>query len=204
MDPPVGEVTQLLAKVRDGSQDAANQLVPLVYAELRRMAGAYMRSERPNHSMQATELVHEAYMRMVGATPANPQNRAHFFAIAANTMRQILLDHARKRSAGKRGGAALRQVDLDAELFVAHDSLDDVIIIDELLTRLNGIDPRQSRLIELRFFAGLSNEEAGEVMGVSEATVKREWRSAKAWLHRELQASRSGFGGSSETAESPT
>ncbi len=190
MDSPTGEVTLLLAKVRDGSQDAANQLVPLVYAELRRMAGAYMRSERPNHSMQATELVHEAYMRMVGATPANPQNRAHFFAIAANTMRQILLDYARKRSAGKRGGPALRKVDLNAELFVAHDSLDDVIIIDELLNRLKGIDPRQSRLIELRFFAGLSSEEAGEVMGLSEATVKREWRSAKAWLHRELESAR--------------
>ncbi len=190
MDSPTGEVTLLLAKVRSGSPDAANQLVPLVYAELRRMAGAYMRNERPNHSMQATELVHEAYMRMVGATPANPENRAHFFAIAANTMRQVLLDYARKRSAGKRGGAALQKIDLNAELFVAHDSLDDVIIIDELLNRLNGIDPRQSRLIELRFFAGLSNEEAGEVMGVSEATVKREWRSAKAWLHRELEASR--------------
>ena len=190
MDSPNGEVTLLLAKVRGGNQEAANQLVPLVYAELRRMAGAYMRNERPNHSMQATELVHEAYMRMVGATPANPQNRAHFFAIAANTMRQILLDYARKRSAGKRGGPALRKVDLDAELFVAHDSLDDVIIIDELLNRLNGIDPRQSRLIELRFFAGLSSEEAGEVMGVSEATVKREWRSAKAWLHRELESAR--------------
>ena len=190
MDSPTGEVTLLLAKVRGGSPDAANQLVPLVYAELRRMAGAYMRSERPNHSMQATELVHEAYMRMVGATPANPENRAHFFAIAANTMRQVLLDYARKRSAGKRGGPALRKIDLNAELFVAHDSLDDVIIIDELLNRLNGIDPRQSRLIELRFFAGLSSEEAGEVMGVSEATVKREWRSAKAWLHRELEASR--------------
>ena len=190
MDSPTGEVTLLLAKVRGGSPDAANQLVPLVYAELRRMAGAYMRSERPNHSMQATELVHEAYMRMVGATPANPENRAHFFAIAANTMRQVLLDYARKRSAGKRGGPVLRKIDLNAELFVAHDSLDDVIIIDELLNRLNGIDPRQSRLIELRFFAGLSSEEAGEVMGVSEATVKREWRSAKAWLHRELEASR--------------
>ncbi len=190
MDSPSGEVTQLLAKVRGGSHDAANQLVPLVYAELRRMAGVYIRNERQNHSMQATELVHEAYMRMVGATPANPQNRAHFFAIAANTMRQVLLDYARKRSAGKRGGPALRKVDLNAELFVAHDSLDDVIIIDELLNRLNGIDPRQSRLIELRFFAGLSSEEAGEVMGVSEATVKREWRSAKAWLHRELEASR--------------
>ena len=176
-----GEVTSLLEKVKQGNEEAANLLIPIVYDELRRMAGAYMNRER-NNSMQATELVHEAYMRLVGPTPAQPQNRAHFFAIAAHSMRQVLMDHARRRGAGKRGSNAQR-VDMDDKLAVSEDNLEAVIAIDEALKQLAIIDPNQSRLVELRFFAGLSMEECAEVMGMSESTAKREWRSAKAWLH---------------------
>jgi RNA polymerase sigma factor (TIGR02999 family) len=182
-----GDVTRLLAQLREGNREAADRLVPLVYDELRRMAGAYMQRERPGHTLQATALVHEAYMRLVVREPA--QNRAHFFAIAAHTMRQVLLDYARRRGADKRGAGA-RKVDLDGEVFVAAEALEDVIAIDEALTRLEQIDPRQSRLVELRFFAGLDVEEAAEVMGVSATTIKREWRSAKAWLQRELSAAK--------------
>jgi RNA polymerase sigma-70 factor, ECF subfamily len=185
-----GDVTRLLEQLRAGNQDVAEQLVPLVYNELRRIAGAQMRRERPGHTLQATALVHEAYMRLAGDVPA--QNRAHFFAIAAHTMRQILLDYARRRHAGKRGGAGARKVDLDAELLVGGDTLEDVIAIDEALERLAQIDPRQSRLVELRFFAGLDVEEAAEVMGISATTMKREWRSAKAWLQKELAAAKPG------------
>jgi RNA polymerase sigma factor (TIGR02999 family) len=185
-----GEVTLILARLREGRQEAANELVPLVYGELRRMAGAYMQHERPGHTLQATALVHEAYMRLVGEESVEWQNRAHFFAIAAHTMRQVLLDYARRRHADKRGGINARKVDIDAELLVGENTLEDVIAIDEALERLAAIDPRQSRLVELRFFAGLSVEEAAEVMGISAVTVKRDWRMAKAWLHRELAAAK--------------
>ena len=187
---PPGEVTLLLAQLREGNQEAVNQLVPLVYGELRKMAAAYMRREKVSHSLQATELVNEAYMRLAGGEAGQWQNRAHFFAIAANSMRQVLLDHARKRHAGKRGGTHAQKVDMDAELLVDHDSLDDVVIVDELLGRLERIDPRQGRLVELRFFAGLTEDETAEAMGISSATVKREWRSAKAWLTREMSVER--------------
>ena len=187
---PQGEVTLLLAQLREGNPEAVNQLVPLVYGELRNMAAAYMRREKAGHSLQATELVNEAYMRLAGGAAGPWQNRAHFFAIAANSMRQVLLDHARKRHAGKRGGAHAQKVDMDAELLVDHDSLDDVVVVDELLGRLEKIDPRQGRLVELRFFAGLTEEETAEAMGISSATVKREWRSAKAWLTREMSVDR--------------
>src|SRR5664279_1886569 len=186
-----GSVTRLLSELRQGNQEAANQLVPLVYGELRRMAGAYLQRERPGHTLQAT-LVNEAYIRLVGGEPVQWQNRAHFFAIAAHTMRQVLVEYARRRHAGKRGGIDARKVDIDAELFIAECNLEDVIAIDEVLERLALIDPRQSRLIELRFFAGLNLEEAAEVMDVSETTLKREWRLAKAWLGRELSTAKSG------------
>lgn len=180
-----GSVTQLLFELRAGNQDAANRLVPLVYGELRRMAGAYMQRERPGHTLQATALVSEAYLRLVGGEPGQWQNRAHFMAIAAHTMRQVLMEYARRRHAVKRGGLDARKVDIDAELLVDDCKLEDVMAIDELLERLALIDPRQSRLVELRFFGGLDLEEAAEVMGVSTATLKREWRLAKAWLSRE-------------------
>jgi RNA polymerase sigma factor (TIGR02999 family) len=186
MPAPGDNVTLLLAQLREGNQDAANQLIPLIYAELRRMAGAYMQRERPGQTLQATALVHEAYMRLVDGEQGPWQNRAHFFAIAAHTMRQVLVDQARRRQAGKRGGASARKVAIDVDLLLAPDRLEDVIAIDEALERLAAIDPRQSRLVELRFFVGLDVEEAAEVMGISPVTIKREWRSAKAWLHREL------------------
>lgn len=184
-----GDVTRLLTQLREGDQDAVNELFPLVYDELHRMAGAYMRRERPSHTLQATALINEAYVRLVGSDHAHLENRAHFFAIAAHTMRQVLVSYAVRRRAGKRGGGE-RAVDMDVELLVAEDRLGDVIVIDEMLERLTRIDPRQSQLIELRFFAGMNVDEAAEAMGVSPTTIKREWRLAKAWLHRELASAK--------------
>jgi RNA polymerase sigma factor (TIGR02999 family) len=192
MPAPGGDVTLLLAQLRQGNPEAANQLIPLIYAELRRMAGAYMKNERPGHTLQATALVHEAYMRLVGEQQPPWQNRAHFFAIAANTMRRVLLDHARVRHAGKRGGTRARKVEIDANLLISEEKLEDIIALDEALERLAGIDARQSRLVELRFFGGLDLEETAEVMGLSVATIKREWRSARAWLYQDLATARSG------------
>lgn len=183
-----GDVTVLLGKLRAGKEDAADQLVPLIYNELRRIAGAQMRRERSGHTLQATAVVHEAYMRLAGEQEIQWQNRAHFFAIAARVMRQVLLDYARQRHASKRGGEAARKVDIDAELMVEDDRLDDVLAMDELLGRLSKIDPQHARIAELRYFAGLNVEETAEAMGISATTVKREWRLAKAWLHRELTA----------------
>jgi len=187
-----GEVTRLLGQLRAGKQDVADQLVPLIYDELRRIASAQMRRERPDHTLQATAVVHEAYMRLAGEQEVPWQNRAHFFAIAAKTMRRVLMDYARQRHAGRRGGEGARKVDIDAELLVGDDRLEDVIALDEVLGRLSEMDPEQGRIVELRFFAGLNVEETAEVMGISARTVKREWRSAKAWLSRELAAVKSG------------
>jgi RNA polymerase sigma-70 factor (ECF subfamily) len=185
MPEPDGTVTLLLTQVRDGNQEAANQLIPLIYKELRQMAGACMRGERPSHTLQATALVNEAYMRLVGGgNPVEWQNRAHFFAIAAHTMREVLMDYARRSRAANRGGGDNQRVELDEGFSVASGKLEEVIAIDDALERQAQIDPRQSRIVELRFFAGLNVEEAAEVMGVSPKTIKREWRSAKAWLHR--------------------
>src|SRR5947209_19331188 len=186
MPEPGGDVTRLLAQVREGDQHAAEELIPLIYNDLRRMAGACMRRERPDHTLQTTALVNEAYIRLSGGDAAQWQNRPHFFAIAAHTMRQVLLDYARRRHANKRGGSSARKVDIDDQLFISEDKLEDVIAIDQALDRLASIDARQSRLVELRFFRGLSVEEAAEVMGLAAITIKREWRSAKAWLNREL------------------
>jgi RNA polymerase sigma factor (TIGR02999 family) len=183
-----GDVTVLLSQLRAGKKDAADQLVPLIYDELRRIAGAQMKRERSGHTLQATAVVNEAYMRLAGEQEIQWQNRAHFFAIAARVMRQVLLDYARQRHAGKRGGEGARKVDIDAELIVEDGRLEDVIAIDELLGRLNEIDPQHARIAELRYFAGLNVDETAEAMGTSATTVKREWRLAKAWLHRELTA----------------
>ncbi len=187
-----GDVTRLLGQLRAGNQDVAGELVPLIYDELRRIAGAQMRRERPGHTLQATAVVHEAYMRLVGDQEIQWQNRAHFFAIAAKTMRRVLLDYARQRHAGRRGGEGARKVDLDAELLIGNDRLEDVVAMDEVLGRLSEMDPEQGRIVELRFFAGLNVEETAEVMGISPRTVKREWRLAKAWLDRELATAKSG------------
>jgi RNA polymerase sigma factor (TIGR02999 family) len=187
-----GDVTRLLGQLRAGNHDVAEQIVPLIYDELRRIAGAQMRRERPGHTLQATAVVNEAYMRMVGEQEMQWQNRAHFFAIAAITMRRVLLDYARQHHAGRRGGEAARKVDIDAELLVGQDRIEDVVALDEVLARLTGMDPDQGRIVELRFFAGLNVEETAEVMGISPSTVKREWRLAKAWLDRELSTAKFG------------
>jgi len=178
-----GEVTRLLVAMREGQREAEPRLLSLVYDELRRLATGYLRRERRNHTLQATALVHEAYLRMAGQK-ASWQNRAHFFGIAAQVMRRILVDHARAHRAEKRGsGQAM--VSLDEALLVSADS-SQLIDLDEALTRLAEIDPRQARVVELRFFVGMSIEEAAEVLGCGVRTVNRDWRMAQAWLRRAL------------------
>ena len=166
---------------------AVNALLPLVYDELRRLAAAYLRRERPGQPIQATALVHEAYLRLLKDKPDRWQNRAHFCAIAAHSMRQILIERARARGALKRGGVQAR-VTLDEGLLAADSPHIDLLALDEALQRLEAIDPEQARLVELRFFGGLTIEEAAEAMNISAATVKRHWTIARAWLARELSA----------------
>jgi RNA polymerase sigma-70 factor, ECF subfamily len=186
-DDTSDRIADLLHSVRGGDRHALDALVPLVYDELRRLARGYVRRERPGATLQATALVHEAWARMAGAARLEPQNRAHFMAIAANLMRQILVERARARRAAKRGGDAERVTLHDERLVAAGPGLD-VEALDEALTRLAGEHPEQARLVELRFFGGLSVEETAEAMHLSPATVKRRWTLAKAWLVRELGA----------------
>lgn len=190
MPDTAGDVTRLLQQLRAGQPEAADRLVPLIYAELRRIAGAQMAHERHGHTLQATAVVHEAYMRLAGEQDIEWQSRAHFFGIAARTMRRVLLGYTRQRQAGKRGGQDARKVDMDAELLVGDNRLEDVVAIDEVLTRLSAMDEEQGRIVELRFFAGLNVEETAEAMGISPSTVKREWRLARAWLDRELASAK--------------
>jgi RNA polymerase sigma factor (TIGR02999 family) len=179
------DVTQLLRAWSDGDARALDDLMPLVYRELRSRAAAYLRRERPGHSLQPTALVHEAYLRLVDQNRAAWQNRAQFFGVAAQMMRRILVDHARARRTNKRSGQWAR-VTLDGDL-KALDAVDvDVLDLDRALNRLGELDPRKSRVAELRFFAGLSLAETGEVLGISVATVEREWQVARAWLFRML------------------
>jgi len=177
-------VTQLLLDWRNGDQAALDQLMPLVYDELHRLAQAYLRRERQGHTLQTSALVNEAYLRLVDQqTPW--QNRAHFFGIAAQLMRRILVDHARAHQYAKRGGDQQR-VSLEAAADVANAEDGDLVALDDALLSLAAIDPKQSRIIELRFFGGLTIEETAEVLGISHATVEREWSLARAWLRREL------------------
>ena len=180
-----GDVTHLLRRLNRGNSQAANELVPLIYNELRQLAAACMRREQAGHTLQPTALVHEAYLRLMGQRNVQWNDRAHFFAVAATLMRRVLLDYARKRHTAKRGGAP-RKATLAEGLLIAEEHLDDVLALDQGLTRLAAIDPQQARLVELRFFAGLDVEEIAAVMDISTATVKREWSSAKAWLNREI------------------
>lgn len=177
------DVTELLNAAGAGDARALDRVLPLVYAELRRLAESYFRAERTEHTLQTTALVHEAYLRLVNAPDLNWENRRHFFGIAAQAMRQILVDHARRRGAQKRAGG--RQVTLDDDNVGAAAS-DDVIGVDEALQRLAATSPRAARVVELRYFAGLSIEQTAETLDVSVATVKRDWLSARAWLQREL------------------
>jgi RNA polymerase sigma-70 factor (ECF subfamily) len=180
-----GEITQLLDQLSDGRPQAFEELLPVVYSELRRQAGRYLRRERANHTLQPTALVHEAYLRLVDQRNVRWQNRAHFFAIAAQAMRRILVDHARAQARVKRGGPKA-QVTLDDAMLAAEQQSIDTIALDQALQRLAALDERQSRIVELRFFGGLSVEEVAEVMKISPATIKREWSMAKAWLYSEL------------------
>ena len=182
-----GKVTHLLAELRTGKKEAESRLIEVVYPELRKIAMRYMRSERPGHSLQATALVNEAYVRLLGQHDRDFQNRSHFFAVAATQMRLILVDHARQKRAQKRQGERVR-VDLTDVLMVSEDKLEQVLEIDEALERLRGWDPRQCKIVEMRFFAGLTEEEIAEILGVTPRTVKRDWKVAKAWLHGELSS----------------
>jgi RNA polymerase sigma factor (TIGR02999 family) len=182
---PTGEVTELLGKWSDGDTEALERLLPIVYAELRRIAGKYLRREFPNHTLQPTELVHEAFMRLVKAQELEWQNREQFFGISANLMRQILVDHARAASADKRGGQ-VSTISLNDSLSVGGETDTDLLLLDEALNKLAAIDASAARLVELRYFAGLTIEETAKVMDTSPTTVKREWATARAWLHREI------------------
>jgi RNA polymerase sigma factor (TIGR02999 family) len=181
-----GEVTALLSAWRSGDADALGRLIPIVYDDLRRVAAHYMRSEQPGHTLQTTALVHEAFLRLTREQDRTWDNRAHFFAVAAQIMRNLLVDHARAASRGKRGGgAAPLSLDQVPELTTTDPEM--MLALDQALGRLAEIDPRASRIVELRYFVGLSNEEVAGVLGTSEKTVTRDWNTAKAWLRAELR-----------------
>ncbi|HEX8560672.1 MAG TPA: sigma-70 family RNA polymerase sigma factor [Pyrinomonadaceae bacterium] len=179
------EITRLLADWGGGDRQALEKLTPLVYAELRRIARRQMRDERAGHTLQATALVNEAFLRLAGGGVAEWSGRAHFYAVCAQVMRHVLIDHARAHARDKRGGGAAH-VALDEAAAVAGGQAGELLALDEALRALEEVDPQKGRVVELRYFAGLSVEEAAEVLGVSPTTVRREWRRAKAWLYRAL------------------
>lgn len=183
------DITTLLAQAKQGDADAESNLVPLIYNELRAIAKNYMRRERPDHTLQATVLVHEAFLQLVGDSKIEWQNRAHFFALASRVMRHILVDHARAAHAQKRPGAH-EKVELESAVAFVEAQSADLLALDEALKRLAAWDPRQSCIVEMRFFAGLSFEEIAEVLGISDRTAKRDWMMARTWLYRELSKSR--------------
>jgi RNA polymerase sigma factor (TIGR02999 family) len=185
--PASSEVTLLLAELRRGDEQARDQLVTLVYPELKRIAARYLRQERPDHSLRPTGLVHEVYLRLIGAERATWQNRAHFFAAVAREMRHLLVDYARARNARKRGDGNVR-ISLDDVHATAEPRDEDLVALDEALSRLEQIDPRASRAVELRFFTGLSERETAEALRISVATLKRDWSFAKAWLYDQLRS----------------
>ncbi len=196
VDPGREEVTALLAQLGKGNEEAASKLIPLVYKELRRQAGGYMRRERSDHTLQPTALVHEAYLKLIQQHSIDWQSRAHFFGIAAQVMRRILLDHARGHLRKKRGEGQ-KPVPIDEALAFAPEQSGELLKLDEALERLTKLDPRQGKIVELRFFGGLTVEQTADLLGISPKTVKRDWSVAKAWLHGELKASHDGeLGGS--------
>ena len=187
MSAPVEtEISQLLIEWGRGDQEALDRLMPLVYDELRRLATRHLRRERPDHTLQTTALVHEAYLALVGQRQANWQNRAQFFAIAAQLMRRILVDYARSHRAAKRGGDYIK-LSLDEAAALPDEKSAELLALDEALDRLAAVDPQQSRVVELRVFGGLSVEETAAALDISPRTVKREWSMAKAWLHQQLK-----------------
>lgn len=180
-----GEVTRLLAAFRNGEPGAESRLMEVTYRELRRIAAGHMRRERRACSVQATDLVHEAYLRLVNQAATPLRDRSHFFQVAAHVMRQILIDRARKRRAGKRGGD-VPHISLDNALDLAEADSGDILALEHALARLQNVDGRQCRVVEMRFFAGMSEDAIAEVLGVSTRTVNREWRMARAWLYKEI------------------
>jgi RNA polymerase sigma factor (TIGR02999 family) len=187
--PSKNEMTQLLADCSKGNKRAMDELMPLVYTELRNIAAHYLGRERASHTLQPTALVHEVYLELIDQSQATWQSRAHFFGAAARLMRRILVDHARARNADKRGGDALR-VSMDEAVAVAKAPDLDLIALDDALEELARLDPQQSRVVEMRFFGGLSIEETADVLEISPATVKRNWTTAKAWLRRQIKEGR--------------
>lgn len=185
MDSVSGEATRLLVDLRSGNKDAESKLLALLYKELRRLAASYLRWERPDHTLQPTALINEAYLRIIDLAEQNWENRAHFLGVCARIMRRILVDHARQRNAAKRGGKEKPLRLDDAALSAAHRPVE-FVALDEALSRLEEFDPRQSRVVELRFFAGMSEEEISHVLGVSVRTIKRDWNVARAWLYSEM------------------
>jgi RNA polymerase sigma-70 factor (ECF subfamily) len=183
---PTSTISRLLESVRNGDAAAAAALTPMLYNELHRLAMHHMRNERPGHTLQATALVNEAYLKLMDNREANWQNRAHFLAIASQAMRRVLIDHARSKRRVKRGGLQ-QKVSLEDVVIAAEEQSYDLVALDGALDRLAKVDARQSRIVELRFFGGLSVEQTAEVLGISAKTVKRDWAVARAWLHRELR-----------------
>jgi RNA polymerase sigma-70 factor (ECF subfamily) len=183
---PTSTISRLLESVRNGDAAAAAALTPMLYNELHRLAMHHMRNERPGHTLQATALVNEAYLKLIDNREANWQNRAHFLAIASQAMRRVLIDHARSKRRVKRGGLQ-QKVALEDVQIAAEEQTYDLIALDEALDRLAKVDARQGRIVELRFFGGLSVEQTAEVLSISPKTVKRDWAVARAWLHRELR-----------------
>ena len=185
MQPHSKEVTQLLLDWNNGDSAAVDKLMPIIYAELRQLAARYLRRERSDHTLQPTALVHEAYIKLIERDRVNWQNRAHFFGAAARLMRRILVDHARSHKAAKRGGGY--KVSLTEEIAVSKPADFDLLALDDALEQLAALDEQQSRVVELRYFGGLSIEETAEVLMISPATVKRLWMTARAWLHHQLK-----------------
>ncbi len=193
MVSPTGEITQLLAALKGRKRDTVDRLMPLVYSKLRKMAHQCLSRERTNHSLEATALVHEAYLKLVDQKNSDWQNRGHFFGIVAQIMRRVLIDHARSSQAQKRGGVgeklsldAIVTIPLDCDAMVRQQHYSQLIMLDDALSRLEELDPQQCRIVELRFFGGLTEEEISEALDISVRTIRRDWRAARAWLHREI------------------
>lgn len=185
-ESPSDNITQLLIEVSKGDREAVDLLLPVIYDELRKLAANYLRRERPDHTLQPTALVHEAYLRLVDQTRANWQNRAHFFGVAAQIMRRLLVDHARKHNAEKRG-QEFQKLSLDENVDRAVERGAELIALDDALNALAEFDEQKARVVELRYFGGLSIEETADVLGVAPTTIKRHWRFARAWLYGEMQ-----------------
>lgn len=179
-------ITQILSEIKNGNENALHELLPLVYDELRRLAKSYLSRERADHTLQPTALVHEAYLRLIGQNAIEWENRAHFFGVSARLMREILIEYARMRNREKRGGEFKTQIALDDAVSFASQNQLDVIVVDDALTKLEALDTRQARIVEMKFFGGMTIEEIGEVLGISPATVKREWSTAKLLLYKML------------------